>query len=108
MAGGRLVIGRVAEVVLDVAAAEVLLGVDVFERREDLADVLVHDVREHVEAPAVGHRQHDFGDALRAGRFDEQVEQRDEAFGALEREALRADVVLVDELFENFRVGEFR
>ena len=43
-----------------------------------------------------------------AGRLDEQIEHRDHALGPLEREALRADVVLVDELLEDLGVGELR
>ena len=39
-------------------------------------------------------------------RLDQQVEQRDQALGAFEREALGADVVLVDELLEDLGVGE--
>ena len=69
--------------------------------------VLAHDVGEHVEAPAVGHAEHDLLDArARRRRSIEQIEQRDQALGALEREALRADVVRVDELLEDLRVGE--
>ena len=100
------VIGRVAEVVLDVAAAEVLFGIAVFERREDLAHVLVHDVGEDVEPPAVRHAEDNLFDPLLAGGLDQQVEQRDHALGALEREALGPDVVLVDELLEDLGVGE--
>ena len=104
-----LVVGavhRLAQVVLHVAAPEVALGVRVAERREDLADVLVHDVGEDVQAAAVGHADDDLFDAVTGGVVDEQIEHRDHALGALAREALRADEVLVHELLEDLGVRE--
>src|SRR4051794_3914436 len=57
-------VGGCAEVVLHVAATEVALGVAIVERGEDLAAVLAHDVREDVEAPAMGHAEADLLDAV--------------------------------------------
>ena len=55
----------------------------------------------------MGHADDDLLDAVLRRRVSiEQVEQRDQALGALEREALGADVVLVDELLEDLGVGE--
>jgi hypothetical protein len=96
----------VAEVVLDVAATAVQLGVLVLELAEDRPRVLPHDVREDVQATAVRHADHDVADALRAGLLEGEVEQRDQALAALERERLRADVLLLDELLEHDRVGQ--
>ena len=97
---------RLAEVILHVAAAEVPLRVPVAERGEDLADVLVEDVREDVQAAAVGHADDDlFASALR-GVLDQEIEHRDHALRAFGREPLRADEVLVHELLEDLGVGQ--
>ena len=100
-------IGRVAEVVFHVARAEELLGVLVFEGGEDLAQALVEDVGEDVEAAAVRHPEDDLLHVLRGGALDQEIEERDQALGALEREALGAELVApVDELLEDLRVAE--
>ena len=52
-----LVVGRVAEVILDVAAADVELGIHVVELAEDPLRALAHDVGQHVQPAAVGHRR---------------------------------------------------
>ena len=56
----------------------------------------------------MGHAQHDFVDALVAGLLDRQVQQRDQALGAFERKALRAEELLADELLEDHGVGQPR
>jgi hypothetical protein len=71
-------------VVLHVARAEEALGVLVVERREDLTDVLAHDVDQDVEPPAVRHSDDELLDAVLTGRLDEQVDHRNHALGALE------------------------
>ena len=102
----RLVVGGVSEVVFHVAAAEHRLRVLVLELYEDLGDVLLHDVGEKVEAPAVRHADDDLFATLVAELLDEPVHERDEAFGAFQREALRADVLLVEEGLEGLGVGQ--
>jgi hypothetical protein len=96
----------VAEVVLDVAATAVQLGVGVLELAEDCARVLAHDVRQHVQAAAVRHADDHLAHALRARLLQREVEEWDQRLAALEREALGADVLLLDELLEHHRVGE--
>ena len=62
---GRDVIGREAEVILDVAVAADRLGqVVALELVEDHPVGLVEDVRQHVEPPAVRHAHDDLPDAL--------------------------------------------
>ena len=90
------------EVVLHVTAAEVELRIRVLEFAEDVARALAHDVREHVQAPAVGHAEHQLVDLMRvASAIDQERQQRDQALRAFEREALRADELLLDELLED-------
>ncbi len=82
------------------------MRVDVLELAEDLLRVLAHDVGKHVQPAAVGHADHDLVDALVAGLLDRQVQQRNQALGAFEREALGADELFVDELLEDHGVGQ--
>jgi hypothetical protein len=100
------VIGRVAEMVFHVPATEILLGNVVLERREDLAEILVHDVGEHVQAPAVGHGDDDFVHSLLPGGLHQKIEQRNQALRSFQRKPLGAHVILVDELLEQLGVGE--
>src|SRR5262249_1894995 len=59
-------------------------------------------------AAAMGHADDDLLHALLRRGFDEQIEKRNQALRALEREALGANVVFVDELLEDLGVGELR
>jgi hypothetical protein len=99
-------VGVPALVVLHVAGAEVALGVGIVELPEDLARALVQDVPEDVEPAAMGHADLDQARAVVHGLLDHQVEQRDQALRALEREALRAEELLPDELLEDHGVGQ--
>ncbi len=56
----------------------------------------------------MGHADDDLFDAVLRRRLDEQVDHRDHALGAFEREAPRPEVILVDELLEDLRLGELR
>ena len=98
---GRDVVGREAEVVLDVAVAADGLGqVVALELVEDHSVGLVEDVGQDVEPAAVRHAHDDFADPGRAGALDDGVEQRDQHLAPLEREPLLADVVLLQERLE--------
>ena len=98
----------VAQVILDVAAAAIQLGIDVLEFAEDVLRRLADDVGQDVEPAAVGHGHDDRLDALRRGLFDGQVQQRDEALGPFQRKALGADELAADELLEDHGVGQPR
>ena len=63
---------------------------------------LGEDVREDVQAAAVGHAVHDFLHAQRAAVLDHGFQRRDHGFAAVEAEALRADVLLAEELLVLF------
>ena len=97
----RRVVVRVAEVVLDVAVAVNVPGQKgPLELGEDQLVRLPQDVREDVQAAAVRHA-HDH--LVRVGGrrvLDERVEQRDQRLAALEREALLAHELRVEELLE--------
>ena len=106
-AAARRVVARVAEVVLHVAVALDVGGQErAFELGEDHLVGLAQDVGEHVQAAAVRHAHDDLFDPAVAGVLDQGVEQRNERLGALEGEALLADVLGVEELFEALGGGQ--
>ena len=57
-------------------------------------------MREHVQAPAVRHADHELLDADRGRRLDQRVEHRDQGGSALEREALLPRIAHVQEFLE--------
>ena len=63
---------------------------------------LAHDLRQHVEPPAVGHADHDLAHAERAAALDDLLQRRDHRLGAVEAEALGAGEFQVAEFFETF------
>ena len=99
-------VGVVTQVVLHVAAPDVQLRVAVLELPEDLPGALAQDVRQNVQPAAVRHAYHDPLDTQLRGFLDRQVQQRDQALGSLQGEALRAHVLLVEEVLEDHGIGE--
>ncbi len=57
-------------------------------------------MREHIDAAAVRHADHDFARATRRGAVDRRVEHRHERIAALDREALVALVRAAQEALE--------
>ena len=100
---GRPVIGRMPEVVFHVTAAHVELRIHVGELAENPLRALAHDVGQHVEPATMGHRQHAVADVLRGGPLDRHLHQRNQALRPLEREALRSEEPLLNELLEDSR-----
>ena len=97
----RDAIVRVAEVILDVAVPFGCLRRCRFrEFAEDDLVGLVHRVRENVQPAAVRHAHHDFFRAEGSALFDQRVEQRNQRFGAFDRESLFAEEPGVQEFFE--------
>ena len=89
------------EVVLDVAGALHRRRVDVtLELGEDRLVALAHDVGQHVQPAAVGHAEHGRVEPGVGGAGQHLVEDRDRRLGALQPEALRADVLRSEELLE--------
>jgi hypothetical protein len=106
-AGRGDVHARRAQVVLDVARAVRGLGVELpLELAEDRRVRLPHDVRQDVEAPAVGHPDDRFADPGVGRVVEDRIEHRHEGLAALEREALLADVGRVQELLERLGGAE--
>ena len=70
------------------------------ELAEDGVVALADDVRQHVEPAAVGHAEHRRVEPGVGRRRDDLVEDRDRRLGALQPEALRADVLGGQELLE--------
>src|SRR5262245_9545737 len=67
---------------------------------------LAHDLREHVEAPAVRHAETDFMHAEITAALDDLLEGRNQRFGAVETKALGAGVFDVEEFLEAFRLDQ--
>ena len=103
--GGRAGAGR-GEVVLDVARAALVVrddGVDRALALELAQDRLVRaadGVDEHVEAPAMGHADHDLVGAGGGGDLDRLVEHRHHRVETLERELLLAEEGAAEVLLE--------
>ncbi len=98
---GQLAIGRGAEVILDVARSEHVVGHGrALELGEDRRVGLAHHVGEHVEAAAMGHADHDLVDAELDRFADDRLERRHGALAAVEAEALGARELDVQEALE--------
>ena len=98
----------VTQVVQHIATAAIDFGIGIVESPENILGTFAHDVGQHVQAAAVGHAQHDFFDAVVAGFFQCQIQQRNQRFGAFERKRFGTDEFLAHELFKNHRIGQSR
>jgi hypothetical protein len=87
-------------VILDVAAAQRRLRLDVLELAEQVARAALEGLHQHGEAAAVSHADHRLDGAQAAGVVEDLLQHRDEALGALEREALGAGELGVAEALE--------
>ena len=101
-------VGRGAKVVLHVARSFDVVGLErtTLELREDRAVGLAHDLGKHVQAPAVGHAEHDFADAKLAAALDDLLKRRDHRFATVEAKPLRAGELDVDEFLERLRLDQ--
>src|SRR5690606_38994484 len=73
---------------------------------EDGAVWLGHHLREHVQAAAMGHAEHDLLEAELAAALDDLLQRRDKRLATVEAEALGALVLDVDELLEAFGLDQ--
>jgi hypothetical protein len=97
-----------AEMVLHVARALHVVGREraALELVEEGAVRLAHHLRQHVEAAAMGHAEHDLLHAEVAAALDDLLQRRDQRLAAIEAEALGARVLEVEELLEALRLDE--
>ncbi len=83
------------------AAPTLELGQDRFVRH-------VHDVRQHIEPPAVRHADHRLAGPMRRGELDREIEHRHGHVEPLDRESLLAEIGLVKEALECVHGGQTR
>src|SRR6185312_10872074 len=96
-----------ALVILHIARAlEMAQIVGALELRKERRRGFAEEIHQDVEAPAVGHADHDFLDLRAAAALDEVVEERQERVCALEREAFLAHVLRVQVALESLGGGE--
>ena len=95
----------VAQVVLYVAVEDAFVVVLLaFKLAEDLAVRLAEDVRQRVEASAVGHAQDHFFHPAFHAFFDDGINGRDDCLAAFHAEALLAHEFLLEELLKDRRL----
>ena len=99
-----------AVVILDVTGAAIKRGVALvpFELRQDHFVRAPHRVRQHIQAPAVRHAEHQVAHGRLAGEFDHEVEHRNHDVDAFNREAFGAEVRLVEESLHPLDRGQPR
>ncbi len=97
-----------SQVVFDVALPDVQFRIDVFELAENGAWLFFKNIRQNIQTTAMRHGQHDAFDPLVAGPFDQQIEQWNQALRAFQRETLGPHILLLQEFFEDDRVGQPR
>ena len=95
------VVAGIPLVVFDVALVVVAVGaVGTLELGDDLLVGLVQDVRQHVQAAAVGHAHDHLFDAQPGAGVHQFVQQRHHGLGPFEGEALLPEIARVQEVFE--------
>jgi hypothetical protein len=104
----ELAVARCAEMILHVART-----LDFIRRRraalefvEQGAMRLAHHLGQYVEAAAMGHAQHDLLHAEIAAALDDLFERGNQAFAAVEAEALGSGELDVDKLLEAFGLDQ--
>ena len=83
-------VAAVAEMIFHVAAFRPQFGIGVGEFAENFARSFADDVSQHVEPSAMTHADYNCFDALMAGFFNREIEQRQKRFAAFERKCFRA------------------
>src|SRR5688500_16506215 len=99
-------IPRIPQVILHIPWACPLRRLEVHEFAEYLARALADDVGKHIQPATVGHGKYNFSGAIVTSLFDREVEQRNQAFAAFEREALRPCKFSLQKLLERNCVGQ--
>src|SRR5262245_16032356 len=96
----------ISEVIFHVStSANVKIRIQICKFTKDLPWTLTHDVRKNVQAATMRHAKNNLVDAMRAGSFDREIQQRNQALRSFERETLCSDKFLANELFKYGGVG---
>ena len=61
--------------IFHIATANVSVGIGIVELAKNRARAFAHDSRQHIQAPAMRHAEHDAFNAVFSGFFNGQVEQ---------------------------------
>ena len=67
----------------------------------------LHDIDQHIEAPAVGHADHNFLDPQLTAGLDHRLQRRDDGLGSIQSEPFGADEFAAQEFFELFGFHQF-
>ncbi len=96
--------------IFDVAGTfdRVGIGRAALEFMKQRAVRLAHHLRQHVEAAAMRHADHDFLHAEIAAALDDLLQRRNQRFGAVEAEALGAGEFEIAEFLEAFGLDQLR
>ena len=100
----REILGRIVDV--GWIAADRLRLLLAFEGLDDRGVGLAEDMGQHVQATAVGHADHDFARAGGGGGVDALVDHRHDHVVAFDREALLAEIGLMQEALEALDLGQ--
>src|SRR5262245_48719023 len=95
-AGQSFPIRAVAQVIFHVAAAHIEIRIEICKFTEDLARALAHNVREHVQAPAMRHSQNDLINPMLASPLNSKIQQWDQTLRALQRKTFGANKLFPD------------
>ena len=87
--------------IFHVAAAEHAARIDIFKSGENFFGRALGDVDDHVEASAMAHAHDQFMRAVLAGGVENLIDQRNQRGHAFEREALVAEIALLQHLLED-------
>ena len=83
LARGRGPIRPVAQMILHVAVPAEKLGI-IGEFAKNQVRTFAQDIGQHIQAPAMGHAQDDFFDALLRRLFDGQIQQRNQTLASFQ------------------------
>ena len=98
----RLAHAAGAQVIFHVARSLRAIRIDAFKFREYLHHRFADDVRQHVQASAMGHADHHFMDIGGRGAVQDFVQNRDGRFAAFQRKTLVANKAGMQKALELF------
>src|SRR5262245_45755369 len=91
----------IPEVIFHVSSsANIKIRIQICKFTKNLPWTFPHDVRKNIQAGTMRHPKNNLLDAMRAGSFYREIQQRNQALCAFERETLCSDKFLANELFK--------